>query len=236
MPIAAKRHLLKLAGHSGSIPPIIWRARSVDNGEPATISIHADGRIEYRFDQVVISNAHKGFKEQIIGGSPDDVHRILGGMLAKANRKGQSIYSQTGERISRLADFKKHFEVEETERFRARVEAFDFDIWVRGIFKIVLGLGHIILGPEWTFSTDGGDRSRSVLFSDREHWPAHSLRGFTVGELAPAVRQVLGLTPAVQSANYHTLAMFPQGTETLAAISLFGGDAVPECPNLNRIG
>jgi hypothetical protein len=149
-------------------------------------------------------------------------------MLTKANRKGQSIYSQTGERISRLADFKKHFEVEETELFRSHVEAFDFDIWVRGIFKIVLGLGHIILGPEWTFSTDGGDRIRSVLFSDREHWPAHSLTGFTVGELPPAVRQVLGITPAVQSANCHTLAMLPQGTETLAAISLFGGDAVPE--------
>jgi hypothetical protein len=134
----------------------------------------------------------------------------------------------TGEKIACAQDFEMYFEVEETNEFRASVQAFDFEVWVRGMFKIVLGLGHVILGPDWTFSADGGDRIRSVLFCDREHWPASSLKGFATGELPPGICKVIGITPAVRNANLHTLVILPQDREAVAAISLFGGDGVPE--------
>lgn len=224
LPLAIKRHMLKLVGESGTIPPIVWRAKSLDNGEPATITIHPDGHLEYAFDRVVITEG----KERLVAGSPDQVREMLAGMLAKAKKKGETIYSKTGERIAGLQDFEQYFEVEETNLFHASVRAFDFDVWVRGIFKIVLGLGHIILGPDWTFSSDGGDRIRSVLFCDREHWPARSLKGFTTGELPPTICQAAGITPAVREANQHTLAILPQDKEPLAIVSLFGGEGVPE--------
>lgn len=228
MPLAIKRHTLKLKGQSGTIPSIVWQARSLDNGEPSSITIHPDGNIDYAFDPLVVKDIKNAHEERLVAGSPDRVQEILTGMLAKATKQGKTIYSETGERISRLEDFEPHFEIEETDLFRASVQAFDFEVWVRGIFKIVLGLGHVILGPDWTFSADGGDRVRSVLFCDREHWPAQSMKGFVVGELPPTIRKVMGIMSSVSAANHHTLAILPQEKETVAIISLFGGNGVPE--------
>lgn len=228
LPLAIKRHMLKLAGQGGAIPPIKWRARSLDNGELATITIHPDYQVDYAFAPVVVDDTKPTHTERLVAGSLDKVQKILAGMLAKAEIQGKHIYSKTGEKIASAQDFAPYFEIEETTEFRASVQAFDFEVWVRGMFKIVLGLGHVILGPDWTFSTDGGDRVRSVLFCDREHWPASSLKGFATGELPPEIRKMIGITSAVRNANQHTLVILPQDSEAVAAISLFGGDGVPE--------
>ncbi len=228
LPLSIKRHILQLQGQSGSIPPIEWLARSTDNGEPARIKIHSNGHVEYIFDTVVIDDKKTSHEERLVAGSPDRVKDILNGMLSKADRKGQTLYSETGTKIEQSVDFEKFFEIEETELFHASVQAFDFDVWVRGMFKIILGLGHIILGPNWTFSSDGGDRIRSVLFSKREDWPERSLKGFSVGTLPESIHSILGITPTVRAANLHTVAILPQEQETLAVISLFGGDFIPE--------
>jgi len=228
LPLAIKRHMLKIPGQSGIIPPIIWRAKSLNNNEPATITISADGDIDYKFDTVVIDDQKKNYKERLVAGSPDRVHEILRGMLEKARKKDETIYTKTGEKIARSEDFESHFEVEETDIFRASVQAFDFDVWVRGIFKIILGLGHVILGPEWTFSADGGDRIRTVIFCDKKNWPHSSMKGFSTGRIPDGIRKTLGMTPASSKANIHTIAILPMDKEPVAVVSLFGGDNVPE--------
>ena len=80
----------------------------------------------------------------------------------------------------------------------------------------------------WTLSSDGGDRFRAVLATDRQHWPINSIRGFATGELPCEIAQVLGITPEVREQNKHTLAIYPHKTETVAVVSLFGGKDMPE--------
>jgi hypothetical protein len=36
---AIRRHMLKLAGHAATIPPIEWQGRSMDNNEPIRITM-----------------------------------------------------------------------------------------------------------------------------------------------------------------------------------------------------
>ena len=228
LPLSIKRHMHQIAGHSGKIPPIRWKAKSLQEGDPATITINADGQVDYTFDTVFVKDTKKTHEDILVGASPDQMRRILVGMLQKASKKGKACYSQTGKRISQLEDFEPYFEIAETSQFHSSVVAFDFEIWTRGIFKIILGLGHVILGPNWTFSADGGDRIRTVLFCDRIHWPAQSLNGFLTGELPEDIRRMAGITPVVRQENKHTLAILPLPQETVAIISLFGGDNIPE--------
>jgi hypothetical protein len=227
MPLAIKRHMLGIEGQSGSIPDIRWRARSMDNGEPATITITPDGKVDYAFVGVVAEDVKKKYTEKLVGGSPDRVRAVLAGMLAKAQKTGHTFYSMTGQKISARQDFEQYFTVEATDLFHARVQAFDFHVWVRGIFKMVLGLGHLVLGPQWTFSADGGDRIRSVLFCEPKDWPANSLKGFATGNIPDEMATILRITPQVRADNLHTLAILP-GPQPTAIISLFGGDGIPE--------
>lgn len=235
LPLSIKRHMLHLVGQSGKIPPIVWRAQSLDNNAPSTITIHADGKVDCTFDitkQRIEKSTHDLFS---VSGSADKVNSILSGMLSKYTKQDRKIYSVSGEEIKTMDDFSKHYKVEESSNFGASIQAFDFDVWTRGIFKIILGLGHFLLGPEWTFSSDGGDRFRTVLATDRQHWPVHSMRGFTTGELPREIVHVLGITPTVRDQSMHTLAILPYARKTVAVVSLFGGKDVPEALSLIHI-
>ena len=228
LPLSIKRHMLQIAGQSGKIPPIVWSARSLDNDEPSTITIHANGKMECLFKittQRVEEKIHEKFS---VSGSKDQVLDVLSGILAKSVKKGKTIYSVSGEKIKTMDDFSKHYQIEESDQFKASIRAFDFDVWTRGVFKMILGLGHLILGPKWTFSSDGGDRLRAVLATDRQHWPAHSIKGFATGELPSDISHMLGITAETRERNIHTLAILPQENETVAIVSLFGGTDVPE--------
>ena len=227
LPVSIKRHTLQLAGRSGKIPPIVWHARSLDN-KPSTITIHSDGKVECSFNIATERSEEETHENLSVSGSRDQVMGILSGILAKSVKKGKTIYSVAGEEIITIDDFAKHFKIEESDRFKASIRAFDFEIWTRGIFKMILGLGHLILGPEWTFSSDGGDRIRTVLAADREHWPNHAIKGFTTGELAGQIAHVLGISAEVRERNIHTLAILPNESEFVAIVSLFGGKDVPE--------
>lgn len=226
LPLAIKRHQLGIEGYSGTIPPIRWKARSLDNDEPIEISIAPDGQVSYRHDTVVIKDEKATHSNVLVGADRERTREILAGMLAKARKSGQSIYSATGDPIRTVTDMERHYTIEETSLMRADVKALDFDVWVRGIFKMILGLGHIVLGSTWTFGVDG-NRFRAVLAEDRKHWPTESLRGFATGEIPDDIAGLLGITPAVRQARMHTLAILP-GEEPMAIVSLFGGDGVPE--------
>jgi hypothetical protein len=224
--LAMKRHMLGLKGHSGTFPQIEWKIRSTKNGEPGTITIDDQGNIDVRFDRVVITDKKAQHTERLVAGSPDRVREILDGMLNATKKKGEQIYTLSGEKIQSLPDFERHFVVEDTGVLHASV-GFDFVAWVRGIFKIVLGLGHIILGPNWTFSADGGDRVRSVLFVPPSDWPRSSMQGFTTGRLPTDIAKLLGISDAIRAQNQHTLAILPWKTPR-AVVSLFGGNNIPE--------
>lgn len=228
LPVSIKRHMLQLAGSSGKIPPIVWHAHSLDNKKPSRITIHSDGKVECSFNTATGQSKEKTHVKRSVSGSKDQVMEIFSGILAKSVKKGETIYSISGEEIKTIDDVTKHFEIEESDWFRASIQAFDLDIWTRGIFKMILGLGHLILGPEWTFSSDGGDRIRTVLANDREQWSDHTLKGFVTDKLPSEIAHMLGITTETRERNIHTLAILPQENEFVAIVSLFGGKDVPE--------
>ncbi len=226
LPIAVMRHRLGLAGYGGSIPPIELRARSLDTGEPATIVIDHEGNVDYRFEPVVITEEREKFTRRLVGGDPERVRQILDGMLRKAKADNKTFYSLTGRQISSSSDLPEFADIEETTTLKASV-TMDGTVWARGLFKIILGLGHFFAGPDWTFSPDGGDRVRSVLVCDREHWPANSLRGFMAGQVPSDIASLLGMTPETRHRKLHTLAVLPRENSLCAVVSLFGGE-LPE--------
>ena len=228
LPISIKRHMLHIVGQSGKIPPIIWAARSLDNGESSKITLHADGSVDCSFDITTKRVEEQTHEEFSVTGSADKVIDILSGKLAKSVKQGKTIYTVSGEEIRSMDDFARHYEIEESERFGASIQAFDFYVWTRGIFKMILGLGHLVLGAEWTFSSDGGDRIRTVLATNRQHWPVHSVKGFTTGELPSEIAHLLGITAEARNRNRHTLAILPCDNKVVAVVSLFGGNGVPE--------
>src|SRR5580704_9863083 len=77
LPIAIKRHELKIKGKSGTIPPIVWQLRSTENNEPANLVITADGNISFTVGPVVIDEEHSKFTKRLVTGSPDIVKRIF---------------------------------------------------------------------------------------------------------------------------------------------------------------
>ena len=224
--LAIQRHMLGLAGHGGSIPPIEWEGRSMDNNEPITISIEYDGSVSYRVQTNVIDDKHANYTHRLVAGSPEAVRPIFAGMLKKAQTQGKRIYTDQGNLLSTIDEMEGAAEVELTELMRFRLNPIDYNAWIRGIAKIALGLCHVMLGEEWTFTSDG-DRLRSILFYPPEEWPRASLRGMFAHPLAPELERLLGITPAVRAAKCHTLAVIPT-EHPFAVISLFGGDAVFE--------
>jgi hypothetical protein len=231
LPLAIMRHQLKIPARSGEIPPIVLSARSLDNGEPYRISIDVKGNVDYEPRPVVITDTKPKYTERLVAGSPEKVAEILTGMLKKAKEKGETIFSLQGQTITSAADIPGVASVEETTLFKASIVAIDGDIWARGIFKIILGLGHILLGPNWTFAADGGDRIRAVVCCDRIHWPIQSFQRVNVGKLSDDISKKLGITDIIRKQYIHTVAVLPTetdlGMEYVAIVSLFGG-MVPE--------
>ncbi|MCY4397338.1 MAG: hypothetical protein OXC10_19615 [Rhodospirillaceae bacterium] len=228
LPISIKRQMLNLVGQSGKVPPIVWRGKSMDNGAPSTITIHADWKVECEFDISTDRIDKKTHEILSVSGDADKVKEILFGMLEKYKKHGKRIYSVSGEEITTMDDFSRHYDIEESNNFGSSIVAFDLDVWTRGIFKMILGLGHVLLGPDWTFSSDGGDRFRTVLEMDRQRWPINSMKGFTTGELPSEIANVLGIDQEVREQNRHTLAILPYEGQTVAVVSLFGGKDIPE--------
>lgn len=225
LPIAIKRHELRLESQGGVIPPIILKAKSLNNNEPIDVTIDVDGNISYAHQTTVITDVKDRHSEQLVAGSRERVFEILRGMLASAASKNRALYSVSGLQMQTVEDFEPDFVVEETNELKASI-ALDTSVWIRGICKIVLGLGHVAMGPEWSFGVDG-DRFRSILYCDRRDWPHSCLRGFSAGRLPDSVSNVLGITEDVRRKCMHTISVIPGEKECHAALSLFGGE-VPE--------
>jgi hypothetical protein len=69
------------------------------------------------------------------------------------------------------------------------------------MIKIALGLGHRVLGPQWTFGP-GGELLRQGLWATRDHPP---LIGGSLSDQADTVlRPILGIAP-----GKHVMAVLP---------------------------
>ena len=204
LPLAIKRHELKLEGNNGVIPPIIWQATSLKDGRKSRITISSDDNVDISFKPEVQNVDQGNYSKRLITGNRDQVTSIFKGMADKAKIRGQKFFTQSGSEIMHSDDAVKYFEIEEHDTFHASVVAFDKDIWLQGILKIILGLGHFIAGPDWTFSPNGGDPIRTVLACHPSMWPRQKMKGIICGSLPNDIKKILGITNETKAKNIHT--------------------------------
>jgi len=235
LPIAFHRHALKLEGQSGAIPPVVFDAVATKNGTPAEVTFHADGRVEFvpklRVDRNPIV---AGAEKLSLGGGRVDVERVLKGMREKAERTGKKFHAITGEPLGSAADFEAQYEMVELDQFKLldvlpRFPEFNQKVWARGIMKIALGVGHKVLGPEWTFGEWGG-LLRRCLSDDESQWPKRQLRGRLSCKLPGQISTILGMTPASTDNYEHVVAILPADNlkPLMMVVSLFGARSVPQ--------
>lgn len=235
LPIASWRHTLKLEGQSGTIPPIVFDAVATKNGTPAKITLHADGRVDFTPElHVQKVQIGSGAEKVAIGGQRVDVERVLKGMREKAERTGKKFHTFTGDPLASAADFENQYEAVELDEFKLldflpRFPEFNQKVWARGIMKMVLGLGHKVLGPEWTFG-EWGNLVRRCLADDESQWPKKQLRGRLTCRLPRAISKVLGMTPPSVDRYEHVVAILSADNNKplMAVVSLFGGKNVPQ--------
>jgi hypothetical protein len=235
LPIASWRHRLKLEGQSGTIPPVVLDAVATKNGAPAEITFHADGRVEFIPKLSVQRNSIVAGAEKVaIRGQRLDVERVLSGMMQKAQRTGKKFHTLTGDLLASMADFEKQYEAVELDEFKVLdilpcFPEFNQKVWARGIMKMVLALGHKVLGPEWTFG-EWGDLVRRCLADEESRWPKDRFRGRLTCGLPRTVCDVLGITPESMERYEHVIAILPADNDMqlTAVVSLFGGKNVPQ--------
>lgn len=235
LPIAFWRHRLKLEGHSRTIPPIVFNATATKNGAEAKITFHADGRVDFVPGLQVRKDQLAREAEQVsIAGQPVDVERVLQGMRQKAERTGRKFHTITGDPLITAADFERQYESVELDEFKLHgiqslLPEFNQKVWARGLLKMVLGLGHKVVGPEWTFG-QWGDLVRRCLSADESHWAKDQLRGRLTCRLSQEICRTLGITSESIEHHEHVLAVLPADTNKpmMAVVSLFGGENVPQ--------
>ncbi|UEM17948.1 hypothetical protein J4G43_053025 (plasmid) [Bradyrhizobium barranii subsp. barranii] len=147
---------------------------------------------------------------------------FLRGRLEQAKQRKLHLYTQFGE-ITDDEDIEIALLVanrNEGREFKASVTvdvaAFN-EARARLMVKIALGLGHRVLGPEWTLGP-GGMMLRSHLFPGEKDLNFGSLKGTIDANVPPVVAEIVGLAN-----NRHVMAVLPIGKSTCAFISLFGG-------------
>lgn len=218
--VGMKRHEFGLKGQSGHIPPIEMKARVIELDKEGTMVFPYNG-IPY-VDLPLKSNGSMSEGRITFGGSPDKVKVAITGLLKKANRKGLQVLSQD---LAPIADSTTMIENATREtgqsvhvQMQLGTDNF-FEPWAKGVLKIVLGLGHKILGEQWTFSPSG-DRIRMAIVSPITKWQSIGIKGNVFCQLPPEIRTLLRIKP-----NIHTVGVLPYNDHRMAAIvSLFGGE------------
>jgi hypothetical protein len=77
-------------------------------------------------------------------GSADDIEKMFKRALSKAATRGQVLYALDGSPLRTVEDAKHAAANVNESEFDARIEI-PAQVWVHGICKIVLGLGHVIM-------------------------------------------------------------------------------------------
>lgn len=226
LPIAIKRHELKIKSSSGKIPPIVWHGHS-DDGIPGKMTIHSDGTGDIAFEPSVVRN-NIGNVEVISVGAPEEIfNTIIAGKINKMNKSNGTLRSMSGEQLTTLDDVFSVAEEKLIDRINFKIAYFEQEAWTRGILKIALGIGHKILGEEWSFGHEAS-KIRQIVINSIDNWKTDP-SGQISCELDRKLRLPLGKTVQVRDASLHTVGILPgPDGNGIMAISLFGGNNVPE--------
>lgn len=220
LPFLMLRHRYKLQGNRKVIPSLKMKGEFIDISASAEMSISPDGDIEFTFQ-----NEQRTAGEIIsLGSTEDRVRFFLRGRLEQAKQRKRHLYTQFGE-ITDDEDIEIALllaDRNEGREFKANVTvdvaAFN-EARALLMVKIALGLGHRVLGPEWTFGP-GGMTLRSHLFPGNKDLNFGSLKGTIDADVPDILAEIVGVAD-----NRHVMAVLPTGKSTSAFISLFGGQA-----------
>lgn len=217
--VGFKRHELSIKGYGGDVPDIEMKASITDiNKEGVLIFPYND---EPYVDTGIEVGGGILTGKMSFGGSPDRVKRAVADLIKKANRKGLQVMHEdltpvfSANDISSKATAQNGKEVH--VNLKLGIENF-FEPWAKGIFKIVLGLGHTVLGEDWTFSPSG-DKVRMTLVKPFPEWQHIGIKGSVMCQLPDEIKFLLRIKP-----NVHTLGVLPYENRMIAVVSLFGGE------------
>lgn len=223
LPYAIKRQMLRIKNYKGDLKSIQFQVTPTDSDRTATVTIDPDLNVDVQFQPRGATTDRGTHTEYVFEGSSDDVERMFRGALSKATRKGETLYTPDGTVLKDILGGLKASQTTSHRSFSGQI-VFSEEVWVRGICKMVLGLGHVILGPDWTFSPSA-DALRSVLEFPYERTSSWVKRNFA--RLPETVALTLGINDQVRNDNLHTLAVIPRSGSRgpIAIVSLFGGQA-----------
>ena len=217
LPFLMLRHRYKLSGHRKKVPNLKLRGEFIDINAPARLEVTDSGDLVFEFEDEQKTSG------QIVtlASTEERIRFLLRGRLAQANKRRLSLITEFGEIKDEedieialmLADrhegreFKAKVTIDTTGFHAARAHL---------LVKIALGLGHRVLGPEWTFGP-GGMMLRSHLFPGKKDLNFGRLKGTINADLPDVIPQLFGITE-----DRHVMAILPM-KRTVALIALFGG-------------
>ena len=219
LPYLMLRHRYQLRGNRKVIPKVKLQGEFLDLKAPASVDIDDQGDMAFRFDdeQQISGNMFT------LGTTEERARFLLNGRLKSAQKRKAHLLTPYGE-IKDEEDIEIALlcaQRNEGRNFKGRItiDVKEYHAAIARLHvKIALGLANKVLGHAWTFS-EGGDLFRSELFRSARDAVPYKIKG-QIAEKVPgnvaAICQV--------KAGYHTLAVFPCGSQTLAIIALFGGE------------
>ncbi len=219
LPFLTLRHHYKLVGHRKTIPNIKLQGEFLDLQANASMDIDVDGTIKFEFEDEQQTTG------QVItlGSTKERVRFFLTGRLAQAEKRGLNLLTPYGN-ITDAEDIEIALMLadrNEGNQFKGTItidmSEYHFSL-VRLMIKIALGLGHRVLGPEWTFSP-GGHSLRKDLFRRPEDRTRPSTHGTLYARLPNKLHHLIGI-----HRDQHSMMVAPIGKKTVAIIALFGGD------------
>lgn len=223
LPYAIKRQALGIKNYKGDLKTIEFRVTPTASDRQAIVRIDPELNLEVHLLPRGVATEHGSHTEYVFEGAPEDVERMFKGALAKAAVKGSKLYAPDGAVLENILDARSASTSSGHQSFSGQI-IYSEEVWVRGICKIALGLGHVFMGPAWTFSASA-DELRSVLELPYERTSSWVKRNLAL--LPDTVALTLGINDQARADNLHTLAVIPRDGSRgpYALVSLFGGQA-----------
>jgi hypothetical protein len=226
LPIAIKRHQLKIKSQGGKIPDIIFNGTTEFDGR-ARIVIHPDQTYDFELVTKVVKDSKSQAVE--VAGGRDEVEKMIGNLMRGWAKRGESYRSKGGVEINSVEKAMETADIKLMNGANFNVEFFDRNVWMRGIFKIALGLGHKLMGNEWAFG-EAAEQMRNFVMNPDAKREDIKLRGVIDGEWDRKIRLVFGKNRMTRDSMVHAVGIVPSGIkqDVWMGISLFGGNGVPE--------
>ena len=218
--VAMLRNKFKLAGHRGKIPNVRFDGflSDIDAHPEASMIVDSDASVKFE-----IKGSQTQSQQTVqISGTEGWVEKMLTHKLRQAKHHGNYLSTPFG-------DIRSEGDIRASVNLAPRESSseFKFDLVVdlrahqralqHFVVKVALCIGHLILGPEWTFGPDG-IMLRDALFPRGGEFFS-KVRGTLYAEVEGPIKGMLDL-----AANRHSIAMFRFGNTAVVYIAMFGGD------------